>query len=349
MALRDQIWNGAAWVDSALRTANLVGALLAAAAESATGEALADEYTLTLSAVAGGTGTVTVQTLSPNNPYNGRQALGVALNGATTYKNIVPGVTLTFTAGQVNGAQSRVYVGQYLGTFDAFGAGAGVPSASTRHRVYNDGAGAVSVSVAQLLTQAVMYKQIGNALLYVEPFADGATEKLLPGSTRTQPYNLTVANVAGAGAGKTADLRIDGALFGAASILDIATGAMTDSNALKAIAGGYRYRVVAGPLTGLEFSLDAACANGDESNVLIFPSRYVQIAPDDGAGGPGAWGTADVVLTQEGQAPGVVQPGGEAFYHTRILVPIASGAESNPHPANVALSGTAATPANWGG
>jgi hypothetical protein len=349
MALKDYIFIGAAWVESALRYANLVGALVAAAVDGATGEALADEYTLTLSAVAGGTGTVTVQTLSPNNPYNGRVAAGVALNGATTYKNIVPGAVLTFTAGQANGAQSVVKVGQYLGTFDAFGAGAGVPSAATRHRVVNDGTGAVSDAVARLLTQAVMYKQIGSALLFVKPFADGATEKLNPGSTRTEPYNLTIVNVAGAGAGKTADLRIDGAAFGAASILNVATGALTDSVGLKAVAGGWTYVVVTGPLTGLEFSLDAACANGDEANVLVFPSRYVQIAADDGAGAPVAWGTANIVLTQAGQAAGVIQPGGEAFYHARILVPISSGALSNPHPASVALSGTETGGANWGG
>lgn len=347
MALKDQIFVSGSWVDSAVRSSNDTGTMLTSAQESASGEALADDYTLTASAVAGGTATITVNTTSPNNPYKGLVATGVALDGVTQYRNIIPGVILVFSNTTANTNVSTVRIGVYAGTFDAFGVGAGTPSAALRHQVLNNGTGAVADAVARLLAQAVMVKMTGNVFSYIKPFASGATEKLNPGSTRTQPYHLTVINVAGVGAGKTCDLQLDGVTFGAASILDIPASANVSGTGLKAIAAN-PYRVLTGPLTGLEFNIDPTCASGDAANVLVFPSRYVQIAAEV-AGAPDTFGTSDVTLTQSGQAAGVVQPAGVAYYYTRIVVPAGSGAESNPHPANVALSGTETGAANWRG
>lgn len=347
MALKDKILISAVWTDSSVRHTNTGGTMLTSSADNGTGEALADEYTLTASAVAGGTGTITVGTQSPNNPYKARVVTGVALDGATIYKNIIPGVNLVFSATTANGNASSVFVGVYLGTFDAFGGGAGVPSAGTRHQVENTGTGAVSNGVAKLLTQAVLYKKTGTVFNYTRPFADGATEKTAGGgSNRVMPYALSIAGVAGAGGAKTANLLVDGVVLGAASILDLSTGASVSGTGLKAIAPAYAYRIQTGPLTGLEFALDATCADGDVANVLIFPSRYVQIAPDV-AGAAGTYGTANVTLTEAGQAAGVIQPAGVAYYWTRILVPSGASSESNPYPANVALSGTETGAAGW--
>jgi hypothetical protein len=350
MALKDQILVSAVWVDSAARFANTSGTMLASAADNGSGEALADEYSLVASAVSGGTGTITVQTLSPNNPYKGRVATGVALDGATVYTNIIPGVNLVFANTTANTNASTVFVGVYAGTFDAFGVGAGTPSTPVRHKVVNDGTGAVANAKAQCRTQAIQYKKTGSVFAYVRPFADGATEKQQgSGSTRTMPYALSITGTAGAGSAKTANLLVDGVVLGAATILDLSTGTSVSGTGLKAISPAYPYRITSGPLTGLEFALDPNCANGDIANVLIFPSRYVQIAPDAVGGVPGTWGTTDVVLTQSGQAAGVIQPAGEAYYHTRIVVPAGAGSESNPHPTNVALSGTETGSANWAG
>lgn len=350
MALKDQIFVSGVWVDSAVRFTNDAGTMLTSAQDNADGEALSDDYTLTASAVSGGTGTIAVAASSPNNPYGmtGHNTFtGVVLNGVTQYRNIIPGLILVFSNTTANGNTSTVHVGVYQGTFDAFGVDAGIPSTALRHQVVNTGTGAVADAVARLLTQAVMIKQTGNALAYVKPFADGATEKLAGGSSQTLPYNLTISATAGSGGGKTATLSIDGVAFGAGVLLDITTGANVSGTGIKAIAN-YPYRVNSGPLQGLEFNLDPACANGDEANVLIFPSRYVQIAPET-AGSPGTWGTSDVTLTQAGQSAGVIQPAGVAYYYTRIVVPAGSGAESNPHPAMVALSGTETGAAAWFG
>jgi hypothetical protein len=295
------------------------------------------------------TATITVGTLAPNNPYKGRVVTGVILDGATGYTNIVPGIIVIFASATANADATTVFVGLYNGTFDAFGAGAGVPSASTRHQVLNDGLGAVSNAVAKLLSQAVLYRKTGSGVFnYIRPFADGATEKTNPGSTRVQPYNVGVVNVSGAGSAKVCDLQVDGVTLGSNSILDLSTGALVSGSGLKAISPGYAYRIQTGVLVGLEFAIDASVANGDVGNVLIFNSRYVQIAPDV-AGAPGTWGTANVTLTQAGQASGVIQPGGAAYYHSRILVPSGASSESNPFPGEIALQGTETGSANWAG
>jgi hypothetical protein len=352
MALIDYILISAVWVASAVRFANTTGTPVVSAIESGTGEALADDYTLTASAVSGGTGTFTVGTASPNNPYKGRVVTGVSLDGATAYKNVIPGVTLVFNAATANGNVATVHVGQYLGTFDAFGSGAGTPGTAVRHRVVNSGTGAVSNAVASLRTHAVLVKRTGTVFNYVRPFAPGATEKVasLP-STQTLPYHLTIANVAGSGPTKTADLQVDTVTLGAASILNLSTGATEDGAGLKAISPAYPYRIITGPLTGLEFALDPTCANGDFCNILIFPARYLQITGESSPGVADAagWGTTDVPLTQAGQAAGVIQPTGEAFYWARPVVPAGAGSESNPHPANVALSATETGAADWMG
>lgn len=358
MALKDQILVGGVWVDSAVRFANTTGVMLASATESGTGELQADTYTLTASAVAGGTATITVQTLSPNNIYGHaigggpRQIAGVALNGATIYRNIIPGMALVFAATTANGNVSTVIVGLYGGTFDAFGGTAGVPTAGVRHRVYNDGTGAVSNAKAGLRTHSILYKKIGNVFDHIRPFADGATEKVTGGgSQRTQPYNCSIANVAGAGAAKTADLLVAGVAFGANDISDYTLGTTRNNVGLKAIDPPYLYEVVAGVLTGLVFALDDVCANGDTANILIFLARNVQIAPDNNGGSEpvAGWGTIDVVLTQAGQSAGVIQPAGEAFYWVRLVVPAGASHEKNPAPSNVALLATETEAANWAG
>lgn len=348
MALEDQTLVGGVWTPTAARAVNTTGAPLTSVADNGDGEAIADVYTLVLSAVAGGTATVTVAASSPNNPYNGKVVSGVPLDGATAVTNVVPGLNVIFSNTGANGNVGTVYVGQFLGTFDSFGAGAGVPSASVRHRVLNAGTGAAESAKASLQTQAVMFKKVGRALQFVSAFAPGATEKVAGGgSTRTMPYALSIANVSGAGSAKVADLYVDGVIVGAGVLTD-PNGTAVGGAGIKAISPAYIYTFNSGPLTGLQFALDANCANGDIGNVLIFASRDIQIAPEV-AGAPGAFATTDVVLTQSGQPAGVIQAGGEAFFYVRALVPSGESSEKNPLPANVALSGIASTAANWNG
>lgn len=347
MALVDQIEVAAVWTDSDVRGVNTTGAVLVSAELAGTGEQISGDYTLEVSARAGGTGTVTVNASSPNNPYDGNVKAGVNFDDVTEYTDIIPGVVLVFDNAAVNGDDATVSVGDYQGSFDASGVGAGTPTAGTRHKVVNDGAEDVIECVAKLLTQAVYIDKTGRVFSFVSPFAVNATEKIAGGgSTRVMPYEMVISAVAGAGPTKTATLSIDGGAIGADHVLDLSTGVTQDGTLLKALDPPHMYKFVDGPLEGLNFALDAACVNTDEANIMIFPSRYVQIA-EDIAGVAGTYGLVDVDLTESGEATGVITASGEAYYWVRLLIPSSAGNSSNPYPCNVALQSKASEAAGW--
>lgn len=341
-----EIFLGGIWVDANVRATNNTGTPLVSATDNQTGEAIADVYTLTLSAVVPGvSATATVQGTSPNNPFNGRSK-AVTLDAATISKDLLPGVDLVFSAagGAANGWAATVNVGEFLGVFDAFGIEAGEPSAGVRVRIHNTGTGAVSGAKAQLEKRTHLYKKTGRGLLEISSFADGATVKIQPGTNQVVRYAVTVLNVAGAGAGKTCDLQVDGITFPAASLRDLSNNAAVSGVGLKAVTG-QRYRVLTGALTDLEFSIDPLCANGDQSNVTIWLDSFIEIAPDtDGAAG--AYGTIDLTLTEAGQAAGVIQPDGYAYFWRRVNVPAGGNAESNPFPGNIKVTAVEGGAAN---
>lgn len=347
--LKDQLFISGSWVDAAVRFVNGTGTPLVSAVDNADGRAIADVYGLTFdSVVASTSANVTIAASSPNNPYGG-QTFAVVLDGATEYKDIIPGVTLVFSASGSfsNSWTATVNIGEFLGTFDAFGGGAGVPSSGVRHRVTNDGTGAVSDSKTTLLPIAKWVKKVGEVFDTVRNFADGATEKQAGGgSVQIVPYVITVDTVTGSGGSKTVTVKVDGSPFAASTLRDLSTGVAQDGTLVKAVAPGHFYRVISGDLEGLEFAISANVANGDTANILIFDSRFIQIAPDV-SGSAGTWGTADITLTQSGQSSGVIQPSGTAFFWRRVLVPAGGNAESNPYPGDVALKGTETGAAGW--
>lgn len=347
MGLIDQRFISGSWTAVTVRGTNTSGTPLISAELAETGERISDTYTLTVSARTGGTGTITIATTSPNNPYNGRIKTGLNFDDTTEYTTIVPGVVIVLDNAGANGNSATVIIGSPYGSFDASGIGAGVPTAGVRHRVLNDGASDVANAKAQLFTQVIAYKKVNSVLSYVSPFADNAVEKTAGGgSDRVMPYYLSISSVAGSGSGKTATLNIDGSPFGAASIFDIDAGTSQNSTLLKAITPGYRYRVIDGPLEGLEFELEAGVANSDGVNVLVFPSRYIQIAPDV-AGVEGTYGVSAVDLTETGEATGVITAAGVAYFWTRFLVPQGANNESNPYPCKVALTASQSSDAGW--
>ena len=346
MALVDQIDIAGTYVASGVRGSNTIGTPVLSAVLLGTGEEISDDYILTISARAGGTGTVTVSA-SVNNPYNGRVVTLVPFDDLTVVSLVVPGVGIVFDNAAVDANTAIVNIGDFQGTFDASGVGAGVPTVGEKHRVLNNGASGVSGAIATLLDQAIWTRQIGRVFDYVKPFAEGATEKVAGGgSEQTTPYVMTIAGVAGVGAAKTANLLVDGVLLGAASILDLTTGTAVSGTGLKAISRAYGYKIITGPLTGVEFALHADVVNANSAKILIFPSRYVQIAPDSG-GVAGTYGVVDVNLTQAGQATGVINAAGFAHYWVRLLVPQSANNESNPYPCNVALQANVSSSAGW--
>jgi hypothetical protein len=357
MSLVDYLFIEAAWVASAARFTNTGGTPIHDIADAANGAALSDEYTLTISGVVGGTCTVTVRSKSPNNPYGGPVPWvvnGVALNdGVTKYKNIVPGVLLGFSVTAANGNVGKVFVGAYLDSFDAFGSEAGEPSDPLRHRVVNEGLGPVSEAEARLDTHAVLVWKdaVGNAIRSIKPFAPDAVEKEDGGTTQTLPYVLSISGVAGAGAGKTADLSVDGVLVPAGQLTDLNAvgGPVAVSGDNLAAVLGRRYRFEAPhALASLDFQIDPNCANGDSMKVMIFYARHIQITDEvGGAPNDDGWTTDPVPLTQAGQAVGVIQAAGETFYYSRVVVPAGASAQKNPEPGDVHVRGVETGSAGW--
>lgn len=345
MALVDQLFISGSWTSTALILTNLTGTPLVSAVVNPSGEALADLYTLDISVRTGGTCTVTVNTGSPNNPRKGDVFTLQPCDGTTVIDYIVPGAHIVLDTDAANGDEVTIELGTPYGTFDASGVDAGVPTTGIQHRVLNSGSAGVISAAVKFFTQAVMVSITNRPLVYVLPFARNATEKIAgSGSYRVMPYAFTFAGVTGSGPTKTATLAIDGVLA-TAIILDVATGDTVDGTSLKAI-DTYAYRFLSGPLQDVEFAIAANVANGDKSNVLIFSSRYIQAAPDV-AGSEGAYGTADVTLTEAGQADGVITASGVAYYWTRFLVPGSADSESNPYPTRLAISGSQSGGAGW--
>lgn len=344
--VKDQLFISGSWVDSNVRGSNTSGTPLTSAVLNDSGQEISDTYTLTISARSGSTGTVTVGA-SANNPYNARVITGVTMDSSTVILNVIPGVSIVFATGAANSNVATIVVGNPYGAFDASGVDAGVPTDGVQHRVLNSGTSSVSNSKARLLTQAIQVKITGKVFDYLQVFADGATEKIAGGgSTRTIPYEMTISGVSGSGPTKVATLSKDGVALGSV-ILDMTTGSTVSGTGLKALGSTYPYAVLSGPLEGLIFSIDPACANSDEANVLIFPSRYVQIASDV-AGAEGTYGTSDVDLTTTGQATGVITASGVAYYWSRFVVPASADNESNPYPCEIALSVSESSAAGWG-
>lgn len=345
--LIDQIEISSVWTDSDVRGSNVTGTPVVSAVLNPTGELIPDDYVITISARAGSTGTVTISSASPNNPYLGRVVTGVTMDDATEVTNIIPGVTIVFDNAAANGNTASIIAGDPYGSFDATGVSAGVPTTGVRHRVHNDGEADVSDAQVLLMTQAIAVKKTGAVFEYIKPFAPGATEKIAGGgSSRVMPYLITITNVAGSGESKTCSVSVDGVVFGADELLDMVSGDTQDGDDVKALGGDNPYRVVAGDLEGLEFAIDPACANTNTANVLVFPSRYIQIAPDV-AGVEGTYGTDPVDLTSTGETTGVIAADGYAYYWVRYLVPESANNESNPYPANTAIQASQSTAAGW--
>ena len=353
MPFEDRIDRGAGFVASAFLALNTIGAMLDLdeITETETGEAVSDIYTLVASAVAGGSGTITVSTSAPDNYVNGRQKVGVLFDGVTIRSDIIPGIALVFNAGVANGNTSTVEVGVYVGPINAFGMGAGDPIEETRHQAHNTGAGSIEGAAAFLAAEAEYVKKVGTVFSVVLQHAVGATYKPLGGgSDQINPYRITIDDVDGSGAGKTVTMLVDGLPLAADSVLDIDTGETQDSTLLKAIDPSYFYRIVTGPLTGLIFAIDAEVLDTHTANILIYPPRHMQITGDiAGVPDEDGWGVADVPLTQAGQSEGVVLGGGDAYYWSRLVVTAGSSGESNPWQSWVFLKGVESEGANWDG
>lgn len=337
-----QLFVGGDWVDAGAVLVSDTGVPVTAAVPSYDGEGIPDTYSLSFSVVVPSVSAVVkVATGSPNNPYADSVGVSVLLDNSTVYLSIIPGVSLKFSSsGSFTGSwQAIVTIGLPLGALNAFTPDAGTPTDSTRVRVRNTGLDPGQDCVVRLLPQVVRVKRTGVVFVIIHGSAESAVEKLVSGSV--SPYGVTATSVAGSGVSKTMTLDVDGDPFNVINLTDSST---SDSTGLNVVDF---YQVTSGPLTDLVFKLSEDTVEDDTENVLVFSHKFTQVAPDDG-GVPGDWESVDdVVLTEVGQAAGVITADGVAYFHVRAVVPAGSNSQSNPYVASIAIQGSAAGSAGW--
>lgn len=330
------------WVASAVRFTNTVGTALVSAVSNESGELIADIYTLTFTLVDPGVDAlVHVATQSPNNPYKDPIGQTVSLDGVTIYKDVVPGLDLVFSnaGGFANTWTSQIRCGRYIDPLPAFGPGADVPGTARRHKVTNTGSSPAQACKAMLKTMVMLYVKVGEIFSRVRPFADDAVEKLT--DDQVVPYAVLVSAVSGVGSSKLVSLLFDGSTVNVKNLTTNATSTSVNLNVVD------WYRVTSGDLKDLEFMVSQLAVLSDEANVLVFGSRFIQIAPETAPNVAGTFGSADAVITEVGQSPGVITAGGSGFFWERPLVPDGGNSQSNPFPCNIVLSGQVSNAAGW--
>lgn len=327
------------FVAAAARLTNTVGTPVVSVAANDDGGAIAGVYGLTFEDVDPGvSATVKISTDSVNNPNRDSVGKVVDLDSISAYTNIVRGVDIVFDddVGFLDTWTAQIRIGLSFGTVQAFGTI--VPSTSRKIRVYNTGDEEGQNCKAELVNIVKHWAKVGKIFERVFPFAENATEKLTGDSV--SPYAITVENVTGSGSAKTMDVLVDGVAVNIENLTDLTTGTSEGIGVVD------RYRITSGDLEDVTFLLSQDAVNDDEANILIFDKRFMQIAPDT-AGSPGTFGTADVDLTETGEATGVITAAGFADFHVRVLVNDGANSSSNPHPLDVRISGETSESANW--
>jgi hypothetical protein len=330
------------WVEMRSRLTNSPGTPVSAAVANDTGQAIAGTFTLQFSSVIAGTSaTVKVLTSSPDNPYRDLAGRTVNLNNTTVYRDIIGGIDLKFSSSGsfANTWEAEIRIGHDFGAVAAFGATAGQPTDSRKIRVRNDDEAEAARNVRAVIASHVkMFPTAGVVFAAVFDFAPGATEKITDG--QVQPYQVTVENKTGSGAGITADIKVDGDLVNVRNKTTNDEGTSEDMNVVDV------YEIIDGDLEGVEFQLSQSILNTATANFLIFDSRFTQTAPDVG-GAPGDWGTVEVLITSDGEDEGTIAPDGFGFFHVRLLAPDGSISKSNPYICDVQVIGETASAAGW--
>lgn len=363
--LVDEFYESATWKTTNARFSNVVGTMLDVTTlleDVPYFEAgiIPDTYTFVASASSGSGATrqctLTITTASKNNPVNGKVATNVIVGTPydDSWYDLIPGVVQLYFDGTANdGDTFIVSIGRFQGTFEAGGVTAGVGSTGTRHKVTNNGTVDVVQCKARVLPQITYMVKTGHVLYSAKNFAEGATEKLDPLTGQLLPYVMSISGVTGTGSTRTCNILLDGVLFPAGSLKDLTANTVVSGTGIKcphvaSDADVRPYKVLTGPLMGMEFAISEQSVNGDFMNIIVSGAKYAQLAPDL-TGTEGEYGTADVDLTESGQTVGTITPSGVAYYWSRILVPEGSSGLGNPALVSICLEGNESEPgsANW--
>jgi hypothetical protein len=340
----------------------------------ADGREIADDYTLTVSAVALGspnTFTITVTTGLEGNPYNG--AVWTLVEGGSTRDDIIPGVDVTFsTSGSTaNGWNSTVSVGIALRDLVVAGNPAGTQEQWTT-AVYNPGSASVTSGDPQFLGKFLAVNtgaetladckiifhprakryvtQTPNLFEYTQTVDDTPAERV-SGGGQTLPLKFRAANLDTGTTPDEIDIEYaeDGSTFATFDCQDVDTGdAITSVNLARDGTTRYQITESGAKAEGLIFVISAAATNASTENVLIFNKRHVWFALDN-AGAPGTWTQDEVVLTQSGESTGIIQPAGSVVVWVKWDVGSLASNAQNPFPGDLSAEYALTGVADWEG
>jgi hypothetical protein len=265
--------------------------------------------------------------LSSWNEING-DVSGILLDGETAYYNLVPGWQIVFNAvgvGIVDTHTAHVTQGDYLGSFAD-----GNPDAPTPGDPVYEERLAMKNTGSDIAKNVILYcnrprllmrlRAGGGGLEYARVTTSSPVPKITGGQIK--PYKLVFAE--NAGDPSLFDMTVDGLIV--AQMIRIINGATVTSEALEP---GERYRFVTTGLTDVEIKISATVADGDGSNLLLWPPDPTEISVDN-SGSPVAFDDADVLA-------GDVSPGSIAYGHGRVFANIGSG-DWNPILASIGMS-----------
>jgi hypothetical protein len=367
--LRAKDATGATFID--LRYANAESLITAATLEG-TGREIADVYTITVSDFAAGspnTFTATVTTASTKNPYHSTVFAGVVADGATARRDIIPGVTLTFTASGslANGWSSTVSIGWYAGTQVAgnpsgvqlswaSGVGlpglgsvaAGEPGAIGKFLLTNTGAESLADAKLEFFPRLKLVNKTLPWGLHSIEVIDTTPVERVAGDGQILPITFTFANLDTAASPDEIDVLMnEGSGAATFDVRDLDAGANITSTQLK-MDGTTRYQIreSGAKLENAIFRVATTATTAAVENVLAFNRRNVEFALDV-AGTPGTWGTSSLTLTQSGQPTGVILPGGTVAVWVRWNIPATASAKQNVFPGDLVASYALTGIAGW--
>jgi hypothetical protein len=318
------------------------------------GAELAEEYSLSASNVSGGTFDLLVETRNGLGPYHSESFSGVTADGSTHWEKL--GLDIVWAGTIANGQLAKIFVGLNPGSLRAGNPNGTqkqlvtAPQVTTYTTTGDWGTAAVAVgapgaiallwlenvsgtvaSATEFIRRSVItQKYRTDPLIFsaIDVATDAADETAASDGT-LKPVKVRTANVA-SGEGDLEFSVWNGTAYDAYTTIDVRDvddTAATDVPSVDLDFGGSaRYQVTESghPLEGAILTIASTAATGSIVNLLVQEPRITVVASYNGGTYPvtnAGWEDESLVLTQDGEAAGIVQPGEGVYVWVAWIVP----------------------------
>jgi len=301
-----------------LRWENTINTPIVSATWLDNGEAVAGAYTI--AATSGSTVNVTAEDSKNELVVSGKS---VVADGATANRDVLPGVSIVFSASLANGWTAKMSVGALMDSGGTTSQRLNVGTVesgefSTQRRIAARNVGdedSTETAVYALPGFFISGTSVADYVKILKNHTDPARHALLtPGD-----YVVTFADYVNA-AVDTADVYVNKNGGGANKAIE---DAKLDETLYQYGVAGYIDGGDYLPGLGIAFF-----ANGDPTaKTFTIHARdgddWIEFAPDSG-GAPGTWQSGPLTLTELGETSGTITQGGHAYFWIRVNVPDAT-------------------------